>query len=127
MLRLLRNRTGQHTIEYAILIAVVIGALSAMQLYMKRGIQARLKDGTDNIAGIVETQASADLAGASNLFGTDTQYEPYYMAQGSSNMTTNATSGTEKGIVSQEGGKRDLSDATTSRTGTQTMAGGTAD
>ncbi|TBR16577.1 hypothetical protein EPO66_04495 [bacterium] len=43
------NMRGQSTLEYAIIITVVIGALLAMQIYMKRGLEGKLKDASDNI------------------------------------------------------------------------------
>ena len=45
-----RNTTkGQSTVEYAVLAAVVIGALLFMQIYIKRGAMGKLRDATDNI------------------------------------------------------------------------------
>lgn len=41
------NRGAQITSEYAILLAVIIAVLAGMQVYMKRGIQARLMDAAD--------------------------------------------------------------------------------
>ena len=46
--RKMRNR-GQSTLEYAILIIIIIGALLSIQVYIKRGIQGRLKSATDDI------------------------------------------------------------------------------
>jgi uncharacterized protein (UPF0333 family) len=43
------NRKGQSTLEYGILIAVVVGALIAMSVYMKRGLQGRLRSSTDQL------------------------------------------------------------------------------
>ncbi len=45
----MRTRRGQSTLEYAILIVIVIGALIAIQFYIKRGIQGRFKQSTDDI------------------------------------------------------------------------------
>ncbi len=42
-------RNGQSTLEYAILIAVVVGGLIGMQTYVKRGLQGRLRDAADDI------------------------------------------------------------------------------
>ena len=42
-------KRGQSTVEYAVVIAVVIGALLTMQIYMKRGTQGKLRDATDQI------------------------------------------------------------------------------
>lgn len=121
MLCLLRNKKAQNTMEYAILIVVVIGVFSAMQLYMRRGLSARLKAGTDNIPGMVVGQADGEVSNA--FIGEETQYEPYYIAQGTSSMTTTDSSGLERGTISQVGGVRELSGATTARTGNQTIVG----
>jgi len=47
MLRV-RSR-GQSTLEYVILIGFVVAALIAMGVYMKRGIQGKLRESTDQI------------------------------------------------------------------------------
>ena len=44
-----RNRKGQSTLEYVILIGFVVAALIAMGVYMKRGLQGRLRESTDQI------------------------------------------------------------------------------
>ena len=43
------SRGGQSTLEYAILIIIIIGALLSIQVYIKRGIQGRLKSAADDI------------------------------------------------------------------------------
>jgi hypothetical protein len=48
MLRKL-TRKGQSTLEYAVLIVVIIAALIAMQVYLKRGVQGRMRESTDQI------------------------------------------------------------------------------
>lgn len=40
---------GQSTIEFTVLVAVTVAALLAMQIYMKRGIQGRLRSAADSI------------------------------------------------------------------------------
>ncbi len=42
------NRKAQSTAEYAIVIALVIGAVMAMQVYVRRGLQGRMKGSVDN-------------------------------------------------------------------------------
>lgn len=59
-----RHARGQSTAEYAIVLALVVGAVMAMQLYVKRGVQAKIKAGTDTVV----------IPGVQNL----EQYEPYY-------------------------------------------------
>lgn len=41
---------GQSTAEYAILLAIIASALIAMQIYLKRGIQGRIRDLADQIS-----------------------------------------------------------------------------
>ena len=49
MLKAIKRQKAQTTLEYAIIIAVVVAALLAMQTYMKRGIQGKLKSASDEI------------------------------------------------------------------------------
>ncbi|MGE5309366.1 MAG: hypothetical protein ACM3OC_09795 [Deltaproteobacteria bacterium] len=44
-----RGRKGQSTLEYAILIAVIVGGLVAMQYYVRRGYQGKLKSASDDM------------------------------------------------------------------------------
>ncbi len=124
MLRLLRNKKAQSTMEYALLIAIVIGVFSAMQIYLRRGLQARIRQGSDNIPGLV-LQGTTGEAGtsAAGLFNNETQYEPYYIRKGQYGMTTEGSEGTETGTISEAGGVRELSNATTKRYGNQTITG----
>ena len=119
MLKLFRSRKAQNTAEYAIMIVIVIGVFSAMQLYIRRGLQARIKGGMDNIV----TGTLPSNIGMSNAFGSLRQYEPYYSAQGTSNMSQVTEEGTERGAISQAGGVRELGNAISSRNGYQTMVG----
>ncbi len=48
---MLNRLRGQSTLEYALIIAVVVGALLAMQVYMKRGMQGKLRESTDEMGG----------------------------------------------------------------------------
>lgn len=43
------NKRGQGTLEYGIIIAVVVAALIAMQVYVKRGLQGKLKQSADDV------------------------------------------------------------------------------
>jgi hypothetical protein len=49
MFKFLRKMKGQSTLEYAVLIIIVIGALLSIQVYIKRGVQGRLKSAADDI------------------------------------------------------------------------------
>jgi len=43
------RKRGQSTLEYAVVIAVVVGALIASQTYFKRGVQGKFKQASDDI------------------------------------------------------------------------------
>ena len=43
------NKKGQSTLEYGLIIAVVVAALLAINWYMKKGVQGKLKESTDQI------------------------------------------------------------------------------
>lgn len=76
---MLRVRKGQTVAEYAILLSLVIAAAVAMQVYVKRGLQARIKKGTDAFTGVTETIDSGGTGGTSKAtFDKLDQYEPYY-------------------------------------------------
>lgn len=47
----MKNTTAQSVIEYAILIGIVASALMAMQVYIKRGVQAGIKVSADELLG----------------------------------------------------------------------------
>ena len=49
MLSYLRQKRAQSSLEYAVLIVVIIGALLSIQNYIKRGVQGRLKSAADDI------------------------------------------------------------------------------
>jgi Flp pilus assembly pilin Flp len=44
-----RKKRGQSALEYALVISVAVLALIAINVYMKRGVQGRLKASTDQI------------------------------------------------------------------------------
>jgi len=48
---MVKKMKGQSTLEYAMIIAVVVGALFAIQIYMKRGVQGKLREATDEMGG----------------------------------------------------------------------------
>jgi len=64
---------GQSTMEYALLIAVVAAALIAMQVYVKRGIQGRIRDLADQISPVQYEQGRTDSAYTTVQGGTVVQ------------------------------------------------------
>lgn len=64
---LLRNKKAQNTAEYALLIALVVAGVIAMQTYAQRALQARVRD------------AAVTLQAKTTELGSSVQYEPYYL------------------------------------------------
>jgi hypothetical protein len=58
-LTLLRGKKGQTVLELGILLIVLVSALIAMQVYVKRGIQGRLKGAVDSVGEQYDPQATA--------------------------------------------------------------------
>jgi len=119
MLKLFLNKKAQNTMEYALLIAIVVGAFTGMQLYLRRGLQLRIKAATDNIPTKVRDSYSDASVNGKDVFGALTQYEPYYTREGTYAITTYSTSGTEKGTINKDGGRREAEKAQTKRVGNQ--------
>jgi Flp pilus assembly pilin Flp len=67
----LKNKKAQNTAEYALLIALVVAAVIAMQTYVQRRLQAGIHDASIYMA-------NATTCSTLGLYG-NTQYEPYYM------------------------------------------------
>jgi len=65
---LLKNKKAQNMAEYALLIALVVAGIVAMQQYAQRALQARVRDAAVYMA------SSNDV----NQIGSSVQYEPYY-------------------------------------------------
>jgi len=69
---MLRKIKGQSTLEYALIVAVVVGGLLAMQIYMKRGVQGKLRESTDQIGEQFDAEKTAIIR-STNHTGTTTQ------------------------------------------------------
>jgi len=52
---MISKKRGQSTLEYALIIAVVIAALIALQAYIRGGVSGRLKASTDDIGKQFDT------------------------------------------------------------------------
>lgn len=117
------NRRGQSTAEYAILIAVVIAAVVGMQLYVKRGMQAKFK-GVSDAYSQVGGEIGGDASGTPLIDAIRTQYEPYYAADGQLTTVTNSSEQSNMalgGTLTKTG-----IDNTTTRDGAQTQGADTA-
>jgi len=108
----LKNRKAQNTAEYALLIALVVAGVIAMQTYAQRALQARIHD-------VSTYMATTD---GTNGIGNSTQYEPYYMSSDynvASNSVDNKRLG--QGLVGAD------SASNRTRVGSQTTNYSTAD
>jgi len=100
------RQRGQSTAEYAVVIGLVVAAVLAMQVYVKRGLQGK-------------------IAGAANYFavqgkGTTKQWEPDYASSDYS--VTQDRSSTDK-LLSGGGANRASVNETTTRSGSSTTKG----
>ena len=68
------ERRGQSVTEYAIVFAVVAAAVIGMQVFLKRGLQAKEKSVTDYYSKV----NNKPFANSTLNVGTLVQYEPYY-------------------------------------------------
>jgi len=109
MLRL--KRRGQSTAEYAIVIGLVIAAAVAMQIYVKRGLQGKIKDAVD--ITVTETGSGTVIGGG------HPQYEPYYQ---SSNMQGTHVASVTENTATGGGVTRTTGNDTSTRTGTSTVS-----
>jgi len=106
----LKNKKAQNTAEYALLIALVVAGVIAMQTYAQRALQARIHD------------ASIYMENSTSTIGSSTQYEPYYMQsnyQVSSNSVEDKRLG--QGLVAAD------SESNRQRTGNETETYNTSD
>lgn len=101
-----QSRKAQSTAEYVIVLGLIVAAVMAMQTYVKRGFQGKIKDAVDY----------TDNGGTSFSFKTG-QYEPDYL---SSSFNTNRSSSDTEDTVTGGGMNRTTNDEST-RTGSQSI------
>lgn len=90
------HKKGQSTLEYAVVIAVVVGALLAMQVYIKRGIQGKLRQSSDDIGEQFSPgYTTGTYVTYSNINSTED-------ISGGTNSTTNTISGQYQNRTSNE-------------------------
>jgi Flp pilus assembly pilin Flp len=70
------NRKGQSTLEYSVLIALIVGAIIVIQPYVGRALKGRYRDSTDNIGGqydsghmIADHTTTIEESRATEIFG----------------------------------------------------------
>jgi uncharacterized protein (UPF0333 family) len=60
------NKRGQSTLEYGIIIAVIVAALITIQVYLKRGIQGKMKSAADDIGEQFSTVGTVNITTTTN-------------------------------------------------------------
>lgn len=108
---MLKTKKAQSTVEYALIIGVIVAALIAMQTYVKRGLNARYHDGVNYL-----TTQTGEI-------GSTGQYEPYYVASSYDTRTGKQSTETvgERGQTTRSIAR----DETTRRAGGQSIYGDT--
>ncbi len=113
---LLKNKKAQNTAEYALLIALVVAGIVAMQQYAQRALQARVRD------------ASTYMANSTGQLGKSVQYEPYYQQ---SNYSVQKDSTEKKildeGVVAADSANSRLKQGEQSTTYSNNVTAGTGD
>ncbi len=102
------NRRAQSTAEYVIVLGLIVAVVIAMQTYIKRGFQGRIKEAVDYVE-------NTNKPGVVTFSGG--QYEPYYL--GSSFSTTRDSGETED--LATGGAVSRTTDEASTRTGSQTI------
>ncbi len=82
----MQHGQGQSVVEYAVLFSVVAAVVIGMQLYVKRGLQAKMKHASNFLSEQVGDGGALGDSKQQLL-----QYEPYYTADGSIATTTKNT------------------------------------
>jgi len=89
---MLRSRKAQSTLEYAILILVVVMGLVAMQVYMKKAVHGRMKESTDRLGRQFVPEGDYEFAWKEDSGGTQTETHEQ-REQFTGMITTNITAG----------------------------------
>lgn len=84
----IRKKDGQVVKEFAILVAIIAASLVGMQMYVKRGLQGRLRDLGNQISGrqFEDTQTSSGTTIQRQGGGTELEHTGTYHS--TSNDTT---------------------------------------
>ncbi len=92
------KRKGQSTVEYAMIIAVVVGGLLLMQHYVRRGLSGRYKSSSDDLGEQFDPSsysANFNVSQSSNVSQTylNKTYKTTHRANQESTRTGNETLG----------------------------------
>ncbi len=96
MLQFLNQKKGQSTLEYATLVVIIIGALISIQVYIKRGIQGRLKSAADDIGDQYSTDNTNVIKTVNKFSNTE---ENFNAGVSSTNLLSNELTNTAENRV----------------------------
>lgn len=109
MLKLFKNHRGQSTLEYAVLIVIVIAALLSIQVYIKRGVQGRLKSSADDIGDQFSVgntnvvKATVTISNTTDSFGLASDGTTIKQGLSRTSLRANEqTNTTEKSLILQQ-------------------------
>ena len=108
MFKSLSQKRAQSTAEYVVVLGLIVAAVVAMQTYIKRGFQGRIRQAVDYVG-------YAGEAGNGVVDFSGNQYEPYYLSSGFS--TNRSDDGTQNLFI--EGAVNRTSNEVTTRAGNQ--------
>jgi len=94
MFKYFKKTKGQSTLETAVLIMIVIGALLSIQVYIKRGVQGRLRSAADDIGdqySAGNTNVRKTVTVTSNTTETNDQGEVSSLLRADETTVTNRT------------------------------------
>lgn len=106
MRRMSIRQDGQSTVEYALLVGIIVAAALAMQVYVKRGTMGKMRDAADQIGEQFEPLA------------TEHEYTSSYTSTGRTEKAT-----TEGKVVSTIGSTGEVRTKTGSEDVTEGLAG----
>ncbi len=121
MLKYLKTNKAQAVMgEYVLVFFVVMGMATAMTIYFKRAVQARIFDARNTMFNIVVNRAQGYYSG--NIYAISFEYEPYYGNTVSTiarreNATTELLPGATTGIF-----RKTFDDVTAVQTQSETAA-----
>ncbi len=97
MFKHFNNKKAQSTLEYAILIIIIIGALLAVQTYLKRGIQGKVKSSADDIGD----QYSPDNTKAVKITSTHSNTIETFGGAAGQGVSKTVINGTESNLTTE--------------------------
>ncbi len=112
MLKIFLDKRGQSTAEYAILIGLVVAVVISMQIYVKRGVQARFKDASDDYVANMSTSSYWDTIGGKSGVVALNQWE---LDKLSSRQTQNVTTNVQNYTFGEGGAVKRASERVSSQ------------